>query len=66
MDKRRPVANHRTQEIATTHSANMSDYASFKCQFACNGNKGCVAFFGRFVDVDTDQERFQCLSFKSL
>lgn len=49
-----------------THDANMTDYAEFKCQFACNENAGCVAFFGRFVNVDTDEEKFQCMSFKAL
>lgn len=44
----------------------MSEYASFKCQYACNGNRGCVSFFGRFVDVDTDQEYFECVSFTAL
>lgn len=55
-----------SQEISTTHTSNTSDYASFKCQYACNGNAGCVSFFGRFINVDTDQEQFQCLSFKTL
>ncbi|PSS00740.1 hypothetical protein BD289DRAFT_6506 [Coniella lustricola] len=36
------------------------------CQFACNGNQGCVSFFGRFIDVNTDEESYECLSFKTL
>lgn len=49
-----------------THNSNATDYASFKCQFACNGNAGCVAFFGRFINVDTDEESYECISFKTL
>lgn len=55
-----------TQSISMTHSSNSSDYASFKCQFACNGNSGCVSFFGRFVNVNTDEESFECLNFKTM
>ncbi|KAJ4388818.1 hypothetical protein N0V93_006278 [Gnomoniopsis smithogilvyi] len=55
-----------TMSISTTHSSNSSDYASFKCQFACNGNSGCVSFFGRYVNVNTDEETFECLNFKTI
>lgn len=49
-----------------THKSNMTDYAEFKCQFSCNSDVGCVAFFGRYVNVDTEQEMFECMSFKAL
>ncbi|KAJ4423539.1 hypothetical protein N0V82_001864 [Gnomoniopsis sp. IMI 355080] len=55
-----------TMSISMTHSSNSSDYASFKCQFACNGNSGCVSFFGRFVNVNTEEESFECLNFKTI
>lgn len=54
------------QSLSITSSSNSSYYASFKCQYACNGNAGCVSFFGRFVNVDTAQESFECLSFKAV
>ncbi|CAN8095628.1 unnamed protein product [Discula destructiva] len=55
-----------TMALSLTHSSNASDYASFKCQFACNGNEGCASFFGRYVNVDTDQESYECLSFTAI
>lgn len=54
------------QDLYTTHDANMSDYATFKCQYACNSNQGCVSFFGRFANVSTDYEHFECVSLSSL
>ncbi|KUI60079.1 hypothetical protein VP1G_07281 [Cytospora mali] len=46
--------------------SDMNDYASFKCQYACNGTPGCVSFFGRFVQVNSTTEHFECLSFGAL
>lgn len=41
-------------------------YASFKCQYACNGTPGCVSFFGRFVHVNSTTAHFECLTFGAL
>lgn len=47
-------------------STGSKDYASFKCQYTCNGTPGCVSFFGRFVQVNSTRERFECMSFDVL
>ncbi|ROW06084.1 hypothetical protein VMCG_04569 [Cytospora schulzeri] len=47
-------------------SDDMKNYASFKCQYTCNGTPGCVSFFGRFVQVNSTTEHFECLGFGAL
>ncbi|ROV92693.1 hypothetical protein VSDG_06575 [Cytospora chrysosperma] len=44
----------------------MGEYASFKCQYTCNGTPGCVSFFGRLVQVNSTTEHYECLSFGAL
>jgi len=48
------------------HGNDTSAYGSFKCQFKCNGTPGCVSFFGRFVQVNSTLEHFECLGFNDL
>ncbi|KAJ0117150.1 hypothetical protein J7T55_003567 [Diaporthe amygdali] len=48
------------------HGSDVNEYASFKCQYTCNGTPGCVSFFGRFVQVNSTDEHFECLGFNAL
>lgn len=67
--RRRPTLRRtltRAKTLSITSSSNATDYASFKCQFACNGNAGCSSFFGRYVDVGTNMESFECLTFTTM
>ncbi|KAG6356614.1 hypothetical protein INS49_014487 [Diaporthe citri] len=52
--------------LPVAHGDDANAYASFKCQFTCNATPGCVSFFGRFVQVNSTSERFECLGFDTL
>ncbi|POS77909.1 hypothetical protein DHEL01_v203701 [Diaporthe helianthi] len=55
-----------TMSLYMVHEDDASVYGSFKCQYTCNGTPGCVSFFGRFVQVNSSSERFECLGFDTL
>ncbi|KAG8158712.1 hypothetical protein KVR01_011155 [Diaporthe batatas] len=55
-----------SMSLYMVHGDGPSAYGSFKCQYTCNGTPGCVSFFGRFVQVNSSSERFECLGFDTL
>ncbi|KAI3396425.1 hypothetical protein diail_12145 [Diaporthe ilicicola] len=55
-----------TMNMYMTHGGDMNEYASFKCQYTCNATPECVSFFGRFVQVNSTAEHFECLGFDAL
>ncbi|KAL1881859.1 hypothetical protein Daus18300_000912 [Diaporthe australafricana] len=55
-----------TMNLYMNHTSTTNEFASYKCQFACNSMSGCVSFFGRFVEVNSSTEHFECLGFSAL
>ncbi|KAK4453675.1 hypothetical protein QBC34DRAFT_475606 [Podospora aff. communis PSN243] len=41
-------------------------YAAFKCQYSCNNEDRCQAYFIQYVDVNTDDEHAQCTLYNAL
>ncbi|KAJ9142613.1 hypothetical protein NKR23_g6985 [Pleurostoma richardsiae] len=55
-----------TMNMGLRHGGELDLYGAFKCQFHCLPGAGCHSFFGRYVDVNTSAEHFECVGFDAV